>query len=270
MNDVFNFKRFGKYLGAEISRYAAEYGLSLLILCLLGLIIYVIHGFFGIMSGSGWRSLGIGWRIASFSCSMLIIVCSMPIRCYGGLTEKHSGSSWLLVPASTMEKFLSMLLVCIILIPVSFLVSFLCIDWLLCRLDPGCGISLISWKHNTLGILHGLPVMDISDFAVLGAMEGISASFDDMLKGLLLFLLGGIFFKEHKIAKTILSLIAIGIAVSIFWASAVAVIIRDVNDVVQAISENIENLKWLSASLDCLECVVMAAAIYLRVRTLKH
>lgn len=270
MNDIFNITRFGKYLSTEIRRCAAEFGLSLLVLCLLGVIVYIIHGIFGIMSGGGWQSLRIGWRIAAFACGIFIIVCSMPVRCYGGLTEKQSGSSWLLIPASTLEKYVSMLLVCIVVIPVIFLVSFLCIDWLMCRLDPGCGVSLIGWKHDSLAFLNNLSTMGVADISVVGAMEGISASFDDILKGLLLFLLGGIYFKSHKIVKTILSLIALGIATAIFWTSAAAAIVSNGNDVVQTIIENIDHIKWLSVSFDCIVDLAVAVAIYLRIRTLKH
>lgn len=270
MNDIFNIPRFGKYLGAELRRCAAEYGLSLLVLCLLGVITYLIHGFFGIMSGGGWWSLRIGWRIAAFSCGVFVIVCSMPARCYGCLTEKQAGSSWLLIPASIPEKFVTMLLVCIIAIPVTFLVSFLCIDWLMCRLDPGCGVSLLGWKHDSLSFLSNLSTMGVADISAVSAIEGIGACFDDILKGLLLFLLGSLCFKTHKIAKTILALIALGIAVAIFWTSAAAVIARNGNDVVQTILENIEHIKWLSLSTDCFVYLAVAVAIYLRVRTLKH
>ena len=270
MSEIFNIRRFGRYLLAELKYCLALYGPSLAILCLLDLIVYFVIGMFGVLSGGGWISSGIGWRVAAFALGAIILVISMPSMCYGKLTEKQEGSTWLLVPASILEKFLTVLLICIVLIPATFIIVFLCLDWLMCLVDPGCGVSLLSWTHYPFRFLNDLSAADVADITVISAVEGIGASFDDILKGLLVFLLGGIFFKSHKIAKTVFVLIAVGIVVSFFWTVAAVVFARDGGDIVAGIIENIDNIRWISTTTDVVICVALAAAVFLRIKYLKH
>jgi len=54
-NDIFNFRRFGKYFSTDFRTCCANYGLSLLTISLLSPVaLYFITAAFNMMLGNGW------------------------------------------------------------------------------------------------------------------------------------------------------------------------------------------------------------------------
>ena len=88
-NDIFDFRRFGKYFASDLKTCAANYGLSLLVTALLlPLTTYCITiGFNALMSGL-WDGPDMWLRATCFCIAMICIVVQMPVKCYGRITEK--------------------------------------------------------------------------------------------------------------------------------------------------------------------------------------
>ena len=79
------------------------------------------------------------------------------VRSYGYLTEKKAGSNWLMVPASKAEKFVSMLLMVCIVIPLLFFVVYMVLDGFLSLVDPTYGQALFTGFTGAYGkLLEGL------------------------------------------------------------------------------------------------------------------
>ncbi|MCQ2119497.1 MAG: hypothetical protein MJY84_06215 [Bacteroidales bacterium] len=79
-----------------------------------------------------------------FLVAIVLMVMFAPGRLYGELTDKVKGSEWLMLPASRGEKFLSMELISVLILPVVFLAGYYFTDWLICIFDKSVGTSLFN------------------------------------------------------------------------------------------------------------------------------
>ncbi len=281
-NDIFNFRRFGRYFSADIRTCTANYGLSLITISAFTLlVIYALTVTFNLILNGEWGGAGTIARLVIFMIVMFVIMVTMPVKCYGRLTQKQYGSFWLTLPASKLEKFLSMIVMTSVIVPFIGVSIYLCIDFLLCLLDPTCGTSIIGIIAQMDDMVHEFT----SDTTVyLNQMDAMKAGFeagaaavhpdyrsviedmtspwlyiDDMLMAPLPFLLGALVFKRSKTAKTFLSLIALGIIASILLGSFGLEQI--------SIPKHAVLYEILS---DMIMILILLAAIFYRLKTLKH
>ena len=56
-NDIFDFKRFGNYFVTDIKNAIANYGWSMIILILLGLISYIAIGLVNTIYNYSWQDM---------------------------------------------------------------------------------------------------------------------------------------------------------------------------------------------------------------------
>ncbi len=286
--DIFNFRRFGKYFASDAKTCTANYGLSLITLSILSfLALYVFCIAFNLLFGNVWDGPDTGLRFFVFAVVMICIFITMPVKCYGKLTEKQYGSQWLMIPASKLEKFASMLIFSCIIVPVMGALLYLSLDALICAVDHTCGSSLISWIMQLDTKMNEL----IADDATSG-YSGM-ADFIDQLKspwlyiddffGLSLpFLLGAMIFKNGKTVKTFLALAAIGTLASMAASALSADYIEtlllasgtynpETTDI-----ETIFDIPFMKhvALYDTISDTVVNCAlligIYFRIKTLKH
>ena len=288
MKDIFDFKRFGKYFVSDFKGCVANYGLSLItISMLLYLICYVVTVSFGLIMNQGWEGLGLGTRATLFVIAMITLVITMPVKCYGKITEKQSGSFFLTLPVSRLEKFVSMLLMTIVVAPVIGTALYLGLDALVCLFDKTCGNNLVSEIQDLATIIMNIPEEAAME-AALGEIPENVAKFikeitcpwlyvDDMIGTSLIFLLGAVFFKKGKTVKTIMACIALAIAVSIIATPIMAPWTNELFDMMDNGNfDEIFNLGiFRHAALfdtlnDTLVNIVLLIGIWLRIKTLKH
>ena len=277
MNKIFDTNRFGRYLAYDLHNLRANYGLSMLLLSFLPVVLYLItvlfnvvtHGLFG--SWQGWVSPPFEMRIVVFFTALFILTVSMPIRQYGALTDKQYGSDWLMIPASRTEKFISMLLVTLVIVPLVFLVLYNLTDWILSVCDPTYGQALVRVNLNESMFGDGQEV-------TLGA-GGLWLLWSGIAAGLLIFLLGGLCFKRKKAAKTFLCLFALSFVltgilsvIAYFYANS-----GNIEGLVNSVDpEKFQHLNWnfrINFALWTRLVVILGglgAAIWFRLKTLKH
>ena len=292
-NDIFNFSRFGKYFASDIRTCRSNFGLSLLTIALLfPVATYFITTVFNLVVNSVWDGPDMGLRVFVFVVAMLCMIITMPVKCYGRITEKQYGSSWLMLPASRLEKFVSMFLLTCIIVPVAGLVLYLGMDALICALDHTCGKNLIAGCMELIrgmGDLQSLTMnfvdenVTIEDAAVVQEiLKQVSSPWlyiDEIFAMTLPFLLGAVFFKSGKTVKTFLALFAISTAISIAatplmtnWAMNIA---NDMNDDPMAVLELFRNgffkhLVLIDIISDTVSNLALMAGIWFRIKTLKH
>ena len=277
--DIFNFKRFGNYLGTEIRNAVSQFGYSGLVCALGSLVVYIFVGFGSLASLHGWSSAGLAPRFASFILIMVSVLILAPKKIYGGITDKKAGSVFLSIPVSTLEKVLAMVIVSCIIVPLAVLIAYLSIDGILCLIDRNCGSSLIvasfSGLENMLAKIGELP----EELAGIQSLMNPLIYIDDIIQIGLVFLLGSIFFKSSKVAKTILSLMVFGFACSmimtpIFFHGTIfnvniqndAEAIEFINNVFGGFFNHAGLIDTIS---DTLTNLLLLTGIYFRVRTLK-
>ena len=148
-NDIFNFRRFGKYFTSDIRTCTANYCLSLLTMAVLTPIAtYALISGFAYLMGGSWEGPGAPTRAFIFFMMAVCLVVTMPVKCYGKLTEKQYGSFWLTLPASRLEKFISMIIITCIIAPIVGFGIYLGIDAIICAIDPTCGEGLMATGIN--------------------------------------------------------------------------------------------------------------------------
>ena len=140
-----------------------------------------------------------GTRFGVFAVMSTIFVMLFPSRAYGEITNKEKGSEWLMLPASRLEKFTSMMLISLIVIPLVYVVVYFLSDAFVCLLDKSCGDSLMSFRINK--------EIGSSDFVIPANGFWILAS--SIVGNAIVFLLGGLIFKKWKVVGTVLVLFAL-------------------------------------------------------------
>lgn len=290
--DIFNFRRFGKYFASDIKTCWANYGLSLLTISLIvPVILYVVLTAFNLILTSSWNGPDMGIRTFAFCLAMFCIVVTMPVKCYGRITEKQYGSFWLTLPASRLEKFISMFIMTCIIVPLAGIVIYLGMDAVICALDHTCGnnlftggVELIRKMHNAQEITFNLMdgQMTVEDAAIAQqVVSQISTPWiymDEIFGITLPFLLGAVFFKKGKTAKTILALFAISTATSIIMTPFLTdwvVEITNANNagtLMDSFFNNglFKNLVLLDTISDAAINIAMLTGIWFRIKTLKH
>ncbi|MBP5217499.1 MAG: hypothetical protein J6Z47_00945 [Bacteroidales bacterium] len=220
MEKTFNINRFGKYFLYDLKSRWSELGIFFLVFALFPFIFYLIYMIFATLGGGGLLELLYGGsvngpslavRFAVFAVLTAVFVIVFPARAYGFITDKKAGSDWLMLPASRGEKFFSMMLICLVVIPVVYLLGYGLSDWLLCLMDKSCGDSIALTNVNKL---------TDDSFQLIG--NGIPLLLAWMVEYVSVFLLGSLIFKKWKTGYTILALFAINAALTTFFAFAMS------------------------------------------------
>ena len=208
MDNTFKISRFRKYFVYDLKRQWKNIGMLMLIFALFPIIFYMIYMFFAAMFDGGLMKIFIGLeidgpaggtRFGVFAVMTTIFVMLFPSRAYGEITNKAKGSEWLMLPASRLEKFTSMMLISLIVIPLVYVVVYFLSDAFVCLLDKSCGDSLMSFRINK--------EIGSSDFVIPANGFWLLAS--TIVENAIVFLLGGLIFKKWKVVGTVLVLFAL-------------------------------------------------------------
>lgn len=213
MSNTFNFNRFGKYFVYDLKRQRKNIGMLMLIFALFPIIFYMLYMFFAALFDGGLMKIfigleidgpAVGARFGVFAVMSTIFVMLFPSRAYGEITNKAKGSEWLMLPASRLEKFTSMMLISLVVIPLVYVVVYFLSDAFVCLLDKSCGDSLMSFRINK--------EIGTSDFII--PANGFWLLAANIVEYVSIFLLGGLIFKKWKVVGTALVLFALGMVFS--------------------------------------------------------
>lgn len=292
-NDNFNFRRFGKYFSTDIRTCWSNYGLSLLTISILSpVFFYILITTFHLILNSSWDGPDMGLRFFVFCIALACLVITMPVKCYGKITEKQYGTFWLTLPASRLEKFISMFLMTCIIFPIAGIATYLAVDALICAFDHTCGNNLIAGgmelirnmgdiKELTMNLVdESVTIEDATLIQEIVSQMNSPLLYIDEIFGITLpFLLGAIFFKNGKTVKTILVLFALSTVFSISitpimenWASEVMTGLNDGTAVIRKLFDNglFRNLALIDTISDTVLNLAIMTGIWFRIKTLKH
>lgn len=279
MNNVFNLKRFGKYFTYDLNNAVSNYGISAVTTGLMPLIALFFSVIFGLLFHGQTFDFPEAIKIMLFGIAVLIVVLSAPVKLYGRLTERKSGTDWLMIPASPFEKFLSMaIMVCLVLPVVVFGLFFLCdifLGWAVPLYGNSFFLNIKDAFHtatSNVDIESVSPVMSTTGGVIASVLFGWCAS-------ILPFTLGAVCFKKAKAAKTILCLIALEMVFSFIavlflrggFANGFADGTLFLNGFADMSSEKLQF--WANFLLNALYLVVVGGlltGLFFRVKTIKH
>jgi hypothetical protein len=288
MNNIFNFRRFGKYFTSDIRCCAANYGLSMLLISMMGLIIYAGTIFMGLIFKGQWGGPELGFRVFTFLVCLAVFTFTMPVKCYGRISEKRFGTQWILIPASSLEKSLSMILLNAIVMPVVMCAVYFGVDAILCGLDSTCGASIAGSLKTLIDIFLEISLATQSDLSEYPALahfvKQVSCPWlyaDDIIQMFLITLLGTILFKKGKSAKTILFYVAITTVLGLSVTPIMSAFFKEfasmnfTADTPEAMNHIFgmgvfRHVALFDTLSDTLINLGLIAGIYFRVKTLKH
>ena len=275
VNDTFSAKRFGQYFKYDLRQLWHNNGKAALALGFISVICYIIWVAFSLIINGTWQAPGLVARLVFFGIGSIILIYYQT-RTYGYLTEKKAGQSWLMVPASTLEKFVSMMIITVVVIPLAYLVSYLALDSLIGLLDKTSGGPLLGGIGSVMDSVNSALSAANEEGFQFNLAAFMIPSVIQFIFNLLYFLLCGICFKKWKILGGIgIMLGAEAVITPVFssvifkyWTPLISgeeyqgdpAVINDIMHQV-AIYANVVNIVLLLA---------VSVAIYYRIKTLKH
>ena len=272
-NETFTFQRFWNYFKYDLTQLWRHNGLAVVMLGFISLIAYLIWVLFALIFTGTWSAPGIEARIVVFVIGWIILVLRMT-RTYGYLTEKRAGSAWLMVPASALEKCISMLIITMILMPLAYFISYLLIDGALALVDPTVGTALLASGGELL--------TQINKGLTAAAQEGVEfnlslMAFPLILQGMyniLYFLFCGITFKKWKLVGAFAILMGIGMVSSLLFSTLAlhgwSERLELMGDDPVFLQQFINGAMNYGTAFNVVVFIALALGIYYRIKTIKH
>ena len=230
MNNTFNIQRFGKILKHDGLNFFPNFILSLAILWSIPVVIYL---FTALMPTDGTVHIYDAMaRINNIDFLLKIAIIIAPAILYKTCNDSRKGIGYAMLPASTLEKFLSMVIFCVIVTPIVYIAGALAIDSILALINgpyDGFALSMYFDKFSQIEYSfeqHGTKVM--LDDALPLIISNLSPAFMRVLSilGTLMlssiFMFGNMIFKKRKTGKMIGILILLFIIFMIIFINYVA------------------------------------------------
>ena len=229
MNNTLDIKRFGKILKHDGLNFFPNMILALAILWAIPVIIYLFTSL--IPSDDTSHVFDAFSRINIISLIKKIVIIIAPVRLYKYCNDQRQGIGYAMLPASTLEKFLSMVIYCVIVAPIIYIAGALAIDSLLALFHgPYNGFAVAYYFDSFAQFDHSIEKSQLvfNEEDALLLFNSISSTYM-LIIGLLgtlmlssIFMFGNMIFKKHKTAKMIGILILLAIILMIVFVNYVA------------------------------------------------
>ena len=145
MNNTFNFGRFSKVFAYDLHKSVQNYGLSFIVLALLPLLTPLLYGLMSLFFSFDWQVPGLIARCVIFILAVACVSLTFAPGVYGKITDKRYGSEYLMIPASSFEKFLSMTLITAVIVPLVFTIAYGLVDLLAIGVSLAEGTPLLKF-----------------------------------------------------------------------------------------------------------------------------
>lgn len=275
VNETFNAKRFGAYFRYDLRQLWRNNGKSAVILGGMSLIGYLVWVIVSLLFTGAWHGPTLVGRFVYFYLGALALVL-LQTRTYGYVTEKKAGQSWLMVPASALEKFLSMMLITLIILPLAYVCSYLLLDAVLCLLDSSCGGSILfNFGQTIASVGKDLSALSEEGFQLNLLPLALPLALQ-LATNLLYFLLCGLCFRKWKIMGGIGVLMLLEAALVpllshlVFRVWTPVVGRYDYGDDPARLTEVLNQVFNYGTFINLAVALLLAGGIYYRIKTLKR
>ena len=265
MKEIFDFKRFGKYFVYDLNRSVTRYGLSALVIGLMPAIFFLFGSALSLVFGHSFAdstALYQSWPIAAF----FILVMSFGPKVWGAVTDRKLGAEWIALPASALEKTLSLLLITCVVLPAAMLALMSVGNALLSLFVP----DLEPW-------LSFDKIVQLNEIDVFGDGPYFNAPLVLWLswcENILIFTLGALCFKRNKVGKTLLCCIGFAMLIGILMMLCFHTTNLSSDDLERFFGDfdAARAQTWINVALNLIYGVVFAAligGIWARIKTIK-
>ena len=202
MNKTFDIKRFGNVLRHDALSYLQNFGWTLVVLLAIPILIWSI-----LYINMDDTEAVVNYERYGFLLVLAIIAMILaPSRLYKNANDSRKGIQFAMLPASNLEKFLSMSIYCLVVTPLLYLVGAVVID---------CILTLIPGKNPygwfVIGEIFDINIVkvELTDDLVLLPLPFYQVFL--LLSYVSIFMFTNMIFKKRKVSKTIGILALIGI-----------------------------------------------------------
>ncbi len=275
MNNTFSFNRFKNLLLKDGKMYIRNYGTSLIVWCCLNAIFWIFNLLFG---SETMPPIRFGMLCIWTALAMLMV----PSKVYGNANLSREGVGFAMMPASSLEKFVSMFLYCAIVTPVIVFFGGYLVDTLL-SLFPFGGFDK-PIRLYTLNEIVSRMMTDNEGVVQMGELSISAASlfpigvirtslYMGIIQWAALFMLGNMLFKKHKAGKTFACYLGISYLFSMLFGLLVVS-----SDRIEQWLESLEDLPaeevvrlWHNATIwgMIISIVITAVLLYFTYRKIK-
>lgn len=225
MNNTLDFNRLGKVIKHDGASFAQNLGLALIILWSIPVVMWLFssltpsNGHFDTFS-----------RISIIGTLGTILLIMAPARLYKYCNDSRQGIGYAMMPASSLEKFISMVFYCVIVAPIIYLAGALAIDSILAVIGgPYQGFAIADYFDNLSQLRDALRqkmMMGDEDYIILASCLSPTVIILSKILSTLamssVFMFGNMVFKKRKTGKMIGILILLFIIFMIIMVNYVA------------------------------------------------
>ena len=215
MNNTFSFNRFKNLLLKDGKMYIRNFGTSLIVWCCLNAIFWIFNLLFG---SETMPPVRFGMLCTWTALAMMMV----PSKVYGNANLSREGVGFAMMPASSLEKFVSMFLYCAVVTPIIVFFGGYLVDAFL-SIFPFGGFEkpirlysmneIIQMFHDTEGTVRaGEMDLPIEQVFPIGVMR--TSLYAGIIQWSAIFMLGNMLFKKHKAGKTFASYLGISYLIS--------------------------------------------------------
>lgn len=225
MNNTLDINRLGKVVKHDAMSFFQNLSLALIILWAIPVVMWL---FSSLTPGS--HSIDSFARIGIISILSKILLIIAPARLYKYCNDSRQGIGYAMLPASSLEKFISMVFYCIIVAPIIYLAGALAVDSILAVLGgPYEGFAIANYFDNWTDLMNmwrEKVLLNAEDYELL--TDSISPTVIIISKILFvialssIFMFGNMVFKKRKTGKMIGILILLYIIFMIIMVNYVA------------------------------------------------
>ncbi len=264
MNNTFELNRFWRYFKYDLRSAKNNYMLSLAVAALLPFMTFAVYEIFSKILSGAWAGPADSIKHLAVFIAFATTILFFPSKAYGHLTEKNAGSSWLMIPASSFEKWLSLLIVTLVVLP-------LCLFAGLYVVEGIC--SLVFPDYGSVAVIDLIDINLDDERGLIPEFHSILFMFLLWVENILVFTLGAICFKRSKIAKTILCCMLFTLIVGLVAGVTVGnTDIEELQNLIDAADsdEIVTRIVWICRLLYWGFTAALLGAVYARIKTLKH
>lgn len=228
-NEVFSMNRFWRYFKSDFNAFVSRYGITLLVMSTMAITTDAFNGLVSYILTGQWVGVVTPVRFLLFAIFGIVVVITAPAKLYGHLTDRKQGTAFIMLPASRLEKYISMILITGVILPLIFAVVYFGLDILVCKVDQTCGSSMFSlmfftdFKSIMANTINSVELLEWGQ--VLDNITSVFTPFlymDDIFQSLMLFLLGALIFKTSKTGKTLGCLILLALSLELILSPIIA------------------------------------------------
>ncbi|MBO7617742.1 MAG: hypothetical protein J6T22_11100 [Bacteroidales bacterium] len=215
MNNTFAFNRFKDLLLKDGKMYIRNFGTSLIVWCCLNAIFWIFNLLFG---SETMPPVRFGMLCTWTALAMMMV----PSKVYGNANLSREGVGFAMMPASSLEKFVSMFVYCAIVTPVIVFFGGYLVDAFL-SIFPFGGFEkpirlysmneIVRMFNDTEGVVRAGEIdLPIEQVFPIGVMR--TSLYAGIIQWSAIFMLGNMLFKKHKAGKTFASYLGISYLIS--------------------------------------------------------